>query len=298
MNLIRRLLIPQRLLVATTHHFQLPIHLRTHQLAKMSAAQPTKRQKTSKDVPYELIYWPGIPGRGEHVRLALEEAGASYTDSAHVENGIKLVLSQIDTKNLGDANNPPPLAPPILKHGDLLISQTSNILLYLGPRLGLVPKPEDDEDGIYKVNALALTALDGLSNEAHDCHHPIASGLYYEDQKGEAKKKSEDYIKNRIPKFLGYFERVLQGEASKGGEWLYGGEFTYADLVLFQCLDGVKFSFPKAIARLEKEGSYKGVFEHYERVQGRPKIKEYLASERRQKYSLGIYRHYPELDEE
>jgi glutathione S-transferase len=259
----------------------------------MATVQTPKRQKTA---PYELIYWPGTPGRGEHVRLALEASGTSYTDTAHQEGGMKLVLSQIDTKNLGDATNPPPLAPPILKHGDLLISQTSNILLYLGPRLGLAAK--DDEDGIYKINELALTALDGLSNEAHDTHHPIANALYYEDQKPEAKRKAEDYIKTRLPKFLGYFERVLMGEASKGGKWLYGGEMSYADLVLFQCLDGVKFAFPKALGRLEKEGKYKGVFALYESVKALPKIKAYLESDRRQKYSLGIYRHYPELDEE
>jgi glutathione S-transferase len=268
------------------------------QLIAMASTQVAKRQKSSKDVPYELIYWPGVPGRGEHVRLALEEAGASYTDSAHQKDGMNLVLSQIDTKNLGDVSNPPPLAPPILKHGDLTISQTSNILLYLAPRLGLVPSAEEDEDAIYKVNQLALTALDGLSNEAHDCHHPVATGLYYEDQKTEAKRKSEDYIANRLPKFLGYFERVLQGEASKGGKWLYGGNFTYADLVLYQSLDGVKFAFPKATGRIEKEGKFRRVFELYHAVQERPRIKEYSASERRQKYSMGIYRHYRELDEE
>ena len=298
MSLQRRFLISKRLLITKNFQSHLSIHLRTHQLVNMASAPAAKKQKTSKDAPYELIYWPGLPGRGEHVRLALEEAGASYTDSAHLEDGMKLVLSHIDTKNLGDATNPPTLAPPILKHGELIINQTPNILLYLGPRLGLVPKAEDDEDGIYKVNELALTALDGLSNEAHDTHHPVATGLYYEDQKEEAKKKSADYIKNRIPKFLGYFERVLKGEASKGGKWLYGGEVTYADLVLFQCLDGVKFAFPKAMGRIEKEGKFKGVFELYERVKERPKIKAYLASERRQRYSSGIYRHYPELDED
>lgn len=195
-----------------------------------------KRQKSSKDVPYELIYWPGIPGRGEHVRLALEEGGATYTDTAQIEKGIDQVTAQIDEGNVGDDLNPPPFAPPILRHGDLLISQTSNILLYLGPRLGLVPSEDDEEhpDALYKVNALALTALDGLSNEVHDCHHPIASGLYYEDQKEEAKQKSKDFVKTRLPKFLGYFERVLQGKASGEGPWLYGGQLTYADLVLFQ----------------------------------------------------------------
>jgi len=261
-------------------------------------ASPTpKRQKTPKSLPYELLYWPGIPGRGEHIRLALEEGGATYTDTAHQPSGMSTVLAQIDTKNLGDALNPPPLAPPILKHGDLLLSQTPNILLYLGPKLGLVPGLEEDGDAVYRVNALALTALDGLSNEPHDCHHPVATSLYYEDQKEESKRKSEDYIKNRLPKFLGYFERVLKGEASKGGKFLYGGELSYADLVLFQCLDGVTHAFPNAIAKIKKGGEYKGVFGLYDAVKNRPRIKAYLESEKRQEYGMGIYRHYPELDE-
>ena len=264
----------------------------------MASTQRANRAKSSKDVPYELIYWPGMPGRGEHIRLALEEAGADYTDSAHEEGGVQKVLAIIDPKNLGDELNPPICTPPILKHGDLTINQTPNILLYLGPRLGLVPSMEEDDDALYKVNALALTALDGLSNEAHDCHHPVAASKYYEEQKEESKTRSQDYIANRLPKFLGFFERVLSSEASKGGKFLYGGKLSYADLVLFQCLDGVKFAFPKAMKRLEKEGKYGKVFALHETVRERPMIKEYLASERRIKYSHGIYRHYPELDEQ
>lgn len=197
----------------------------------------TKRQKSSKDVPYHLIYWPTLPGRGEHVRLALEEAGAEYTDTAHIKDGVKEVLAHVKGEVPDDGVNPPVCAPPVLKHGPLLINQTPNILLYLGPRLGLVPAGDDSGDGgdhIYRVNELALTALDGLSNEAHDCHHPIATGLYYEDQKAESKRKSEDYVKNRLPKFLGYFERVLKSKSSGAGPWLYAGQLTYADLVLFQ----------------------------------------------------------------
>lgn len=141
-----------------------------------TSTSTNKRHKSSKDAPYRLIYWPGIPGRGEHIRLALEEAGADYTDTAHVKDGANEVLALIDPSHTGDETNPPLLAPPMLKHGDLIINQTPNILLYLGPRLGLAPKPGDeDEDGLYVVNELALTALDGLSNEVHDCHHPIAT---------------------------------------------------------------------------------------------------------------------------
>ncbi|KAI0444002.1 hypothetical protein F4803DRAFT_561208 [Xylaria telfairii] len=250
-------------------------------------------------VPYELIYWPGIPGRGEFIRLALEEGGADYTDTAHAEKGIDQTLAQIDGKNIGDDNNPPPLAPPILRHGDLLISQTPNILLYLGPRLGLVPAAEGqdgDPDALYRINALALTALDGLSNEVHDCHHPIASGLYYEDQKEESLRKSKDFVHTRLPKFLGYFQRVLEGKASGDGPWLYGGRLTYADLVLFQAIDGVTFAFPKAMSAAKTSGKYVLVFRLYDAVKERPRIKEYLASKRRQSYANGIYRYYPELD--
>lgn len=200
----------------------------------MTTETSAKRQKSAKDVPYHLIYWPGLPGRGEHVRLALEEAGADYTDTAFAEGGIDEVLSYVQGKASDDGVNAPPCAPPILKHGDLVISQTPNILLYLGSRLGLVPDTDTDPDGLYRVNALTLTALDGLSNEPHDCHHPVATGLYYEDQKDEAKRKSEDYVKTRLPKFMSYFERVLKSKASGDGPWLYGGRLTFADLVLFQ----------------------------------------------------------------
>lgn len=132
---------------------------------------------TSKDAPYELIDWHGIPGRSEHIRLALEEGGATYIDTAQIDDGISELLARIHPSHLGDDLNPPCMAPPILKHRDLILSQTPNILLYLGPRLGLAPKPgDDDQDSLYRINQLALTALDGLSNEPDDCHHPIATG--------------------------------------------------------------------------------------------------------------------------
>ncbi|KAE8149809.1 glutathione S-transferase [Aspergillus avenaceus] len=247
----------------------------------------------SSTAPYELIYWPGIPGRGEFIRLALEEAGAEYTDTAHQEGGVQQVLSLIDRKFQGDPSGPPPFAPPVLKHGDLRISQTPNILLYLGPRLGLTPSG----DGAYQVNSLALTALDGLSNEPHDTHHPIAVELYYEDQVEESKRRAESYRTNRLPKFLSYFERVLAPQVAQGRPWLYGDTLTYADLVFYQCIDGLKFAFPRAVSRLERTGQYPNVFKLYETVKDRPRIKAYLESDRRQKYSQGIYRHYPELDD-
>ena len=261
----------------------------------MASQHPPKRQKT-EGAPYELLYWPGMPGRGEPVRLCFEASKTPYTDVGNAsKNGVSAIIKQISDKNLGEATHPPPFAPPMLKHGDLFISQLPNILLYLGPKLGLAGDPED-ENAIYYINSLALTILDGLSNEAHDTHHPVAVGAYYDEQKAEAKKKSCDYVENRLPKFLGYLERVLQGEASKGGEWLYAGVMTWADLVAWHGLDGVKFAFPKAIEALKKSGKYPKVFEHYGRVAEVPEVKAYLGSERRMDYNNGIYRHYPELD--
>ncbi|KAL2752309.1 hypothetical protein ACRALDRAFT_1077654 [Sodiomyces alcalophilus JCM 7366] len=262
------------------------------------ASPAAKRAKSDKDTPYHLIYWPGIPGRGEPIRLVLEDAGASYTDTATMENGMFTVTAQIADDNTGDPANPPPLAPPILKHGDLVISQLPNILLYLGQKLHLAPQFGDEAgDGAYIVNQLALTALDGLSDETHDTHHPISVGLTYEEQSQESLRRAKEYVAKRLPKFLGYFERVLKGEASGEAPWLYNGTFSYADMVLFHCLDGVKYAFPRALGKLEKSGNYERVFKLYDAVKQRPRIKAYLESNRRQKYSMGIYRHYPELDD-
>ena len=199
---------------------------------KITSTRPSKPQRSSAQnstSEYELLYWPGFPGRGEHIRLLLEEAGAPYLDALSAP----LVIAQTSGQNVGNAENPPPYAPPILKHGSLLLSQTSNILMYLGQEFELAGNVEN-LDAPYHVNALALTALDGLSNEATEVHHPISRGAYYEGQVKDAKRKSKNYIGERLPKFLGYFQRILKGELSGEGPWLYGGVLTYADLVLFQ----------------------------------------------------------------
>ncbi|KAI2603745.1 glutathione S-transferase protein-like protein [Hypoxylon sp. NC1633] len=244
-------------------------------------------------VPYELIYWKGVPGRGEHIRLCLEESGTPYADTAALENGNDIVLPYILDSYHGDKTNPPYYAPPFLKHGDLILSQTGNILMYLGPKIGLAPSTGN---GLYQINALALTALDGLNQEVHDCHHPICHDLLYEDQKEESIRRSKNWVKNRLPKHLGFWEKVLASEASGEGPWLYGGSLTYADLVLFQCLDGTQYAFPRAMDAAKKSGKYDRVFRLYEAVKARPRISAYLASEKRQKYSIGIYRYYPEMD--
>ncbi|KAI9658913.1 MAG: hypothetical protein M1821_001873 [Bathelium mastoideum] len=260
-------------------------------------AQPeTKRQKT--EASYELLYWPGIPGRGEFVRLAFEASGAPYTDVGNeVKDGARQVIkaSTEDVKG----GNPPGFAPPALRaYGagrdgkDLLIHQTPNILLYLGPKLGLVP---DDEPGRLWVNELTLTALD-LNNEAHNTHHPIAHMAYYEEQKDEAVKNAKEFREARIPKYFSYFESVLKNnEKSGGGRYLVDDKLTYADTAVFHVVDGLSFAFPKEIEAVKKD--YPLLFTKlYDGVKSEQRLKDYLASDRRKPYSMGIFRHYPELD--
>jgi glutathione S-transferase len=228
---------------------------------------------------YELYYWPSIQGRGEFVRLALEDAGAPYVDVARKPPGMKAMLRILDD----DALKTPPFAPPFLRAGTLLIAQTANILLYLGPRLGLAPK---SEAGRLWVHQLQLTIADWLV-EVHDVHHPIGSGLYYEDQKPESRRRAADFRKTRLPKFLGYFEAVLKRETS--------AKITYAHLSLFQMVEGLRYAFPGTLKKLEHQ--YPRVIELHDRVAARPRLAAYLASKRRIPFNRqGIFRHYPELD--
>ncbi len=238
-------------------------------------------------MPYELHYWPMIQGRGEFVRLALEEAGADYIDVARRDDddgGIEPMLDR-----LADPQNPrPPFAPPFLRDGAVVIGQTAAILLYLGPRLGLVGASEPDRIWTHQ---LQLTIADAV-NEAHDTHHPLGVGLYYADQKPEALRRAEGFRAERIPKFLGYFERVL---TANGGEHLVGSTLSYADLSLFQLVAGLLYAFPKAAAAALRDTPH--VARLHEGVAQRPRIAAYLASDRRIPFNEdGIFRRYPELD--
>jgi glutathione S-transferase len=210
--------------------------------ASLSMSEPeTKRQKTEPE--YSLLYWPSIPGRGEHIRLAFEAAGVPYTDTGN-ETGVQEVLSHCQPECLGIEGNPPCFSPPMLKVPGagkdgkvLLISQTSNILLFLGEKLGL--SGGDQVERLW-VNELTLAALD-LNNEAHDTHHPVATMKYYEDQKESALLKATDFRENRLPKFFGYLERVLKGNEEKGhGVYTVGQGLTYADTTWWQVIDGKK----------------------------------------------------------
>jgi glutathione S-transferase len=240
-------------------------------------------------VTYELYYWPEIQGRGEFIRLALEEAGAPYIDVARrsgQHSGVPALLRSLEDSRI----KTPPFAPPFLKAGKQIIGQTANILLFIGARHGLAPR---QEAGRLWTNQLQLTIADFLG-EIHDTHHPIASGLYYEDQRKEAARRTAHFLKARAPKFLGYFEEILARNPS-GDRHLVGRRLTYADLSLFQIVAGLRYAFPRAMARLQKR--HPGVIALHDRVAKRPRIAAYLGSERRIAFNeQGIFRHYKELD--
>ncbi|KAB2572868.1 putative glutathione s-transferase protein [Lasiodiplodia theobromae] len=265
-------------------------------------APEAKRQRTQPT--YELLYHPSIPGRGEYIRLVLEAAGAPYSDVAKEkgDEGYARVLAACSATSTGDADgNPPAFAPPALRVPGagrdgkaLVISQTPNIVQYLAAKLGLAPA--DEADALH-ANQHMLTALD-LSNEAHDSHHPIAVSLYYEDQKDAAKQRANDFRETRIPKFFSYFERTLKGNEELGqGKYLVGDKLSHADTTLWQVVDGLFFAFPKELAARKSEFPLL-LEKFYAGIKEEKGLKEYLASDRRLKYSMGLYRHYPELDRE
>ena len=232
---------------------------------------------------YELYYWSGIQGRGEFVRLALEDAGADYRDMNREEgdSAAAKLMAQSGT---------PSFAPPFLKDGEIVVGQTAAILFYLGPRIGLAAKEERWRLWTHQIQ---LTIAD-LVVEAHDVHHPLGPGRYYEDQKDEAKLRAEEFRAQRMPKFLDWFETVLARNPA-GPDHLVGAAVSYADLSLFQAVEGLAYAFPQRMGVLL--GNYPKVAALHDAVAKRPRIASYLASDRRLKFSTdGIFRHYEELD--
>lgn len=237
---------------------------------------------------YELYYWPHIQGRGEYVRLALEEGEAEYIDVARLpeaEGGGPRTIARL----LQDARVArPPFAPPLLKSGKLVVSHTANILQYLSPRLGLVPKAEAQR---LWAHGLQLTITDFVG-EAHDVHHPIANGLYYEEQKTESLRRSGHFRTERLTKYLKYFEAVL---ARSGGKYMLGRSLSYVDLSMFQMMASLNCAFPKTMAGMR--ANVPRLLSLHDVVAARPRIAKYLASSARLPFSTNdLMRHYPELD--
>ena len=238
----------------------------------------------SSESSYELFYWPSIQGRGEFVRLAFEATKTAYVDVGRLPRdeggGVPALIALLDGQQ---ADAPLPFAPPILRHGSTLVAHTANILQYVGPRIGLAPT---DDVGRMAVHQHQLTITDFLV-EVHDTHHPIGVDLYYDDQKPESLRRAQNFISHRMPKFLGYFERLLQ---RNGGGRAYGGALTYVDLSLFQVVAGLDYALPRASARIAAKVPLLRKLHDA--------VAAYLASPRLIAFNMhGLFRHYPELDE-
>jgi glutathione S-transferase len=245
----------------------------------------------SKRAEYELYYWPGIQGRGEYVRLAFEDAGVSYEDVGRAPSSQRGGVAAIERLLKGSGPGLTPFGPPFLKHGETVIAQTAAILLYLGPRLGLVPSGEAPR---MRAHQIQLTIAD-LVAEVHQTHHPVASSLYYEDQKREAAQCAEAFVSLRIPKYLTYLDRAFDSNPAGRDRWLVGSTCSYVDLSLFQSMAGLRYAFQAAMKRYERR--FPRLVALHDRVTERPRLKAYLASEKRLPFSEdGIFRHYPELD--
>jgi glutathione S-transferase len=239
---------------------------------------------------YELYYWPGIQGRGEYIRLALEEAGAAYVDFALVAEKKGGGASALERILEDPSLERPPFAPPFLKAGRQLIAQTANILLFLGDRLDLAPH---DASGRLWTHQLQLTLADFIV-EIHDTHHPLGAGLYYEQQKVAARRSSKAFVADRLPRFLDYFERVVE-RSPAGSPWLVGAQLSYVDLSMAQVIAGLRYAFPRASRRALRTCPRLRAL--HEQVFARPRIKQYVASGRRLAFNNeGVFRRYPELD--
>ena len=233
---------------------------------------------------YQLFYWPGIQGRGDFVRLALEDAGASYDDVARKPGGMDRMMAMMDGRD-----KRPPFAPPFLQAGRLVIAQAAEILFSLGPKLKLSPRAEADRLWLHQ---LQLTVTDFVK-EIHDTHHPLGGEFYYEDAKPEAKRYSKNFLSERAPKYLGYFETVLK---KSKGPYTLGRNVSFIDLSLFQLIEGLRYAFPKAMRTIERD--VPRVVAVHDKVAERERLKKYLKSPRRIPFNeSGIFRHYPELDD-
>jgi glutathione S-transferase len=121
-----------------------------------------------------------------------------------------------------------------------------------------------------------------------------AQDKWFHEQKDEALARAAVFRRDRMPKFLGWFERILQANPA-GADHLVGVSVTYADLSLFQLIEGLLFAFPLATER--ELAKLPRVTALHKAMAERSRLKAYLASERRVPFKeTGIFRRYPELD--
>ena len=122
-----------------------------------------------------------------------------------------------------------------------------------------------------------------LVGEVHDTHHPLGAHLYYEQQKPEALRRSRHFRNDRIKKYLAWFERIIANNR-EGGTHLAGNRLSYADLSLFQVVEGLLYAFPKSTGAVLDDCPRVAALR--EMVAQRPRIRAYLAYVNAGKYQV------------
>lgn len=234
---------------------------------------------------YTLYYWPSIPGRGEFVRLVLEALGAPYRDVAReesVEEGSALVQKMRQQAPFARRH----FAPPLLEGDGVVLSQTPVICSWLGERHGLIP---DGEQARVEGRVWQATIAD-IVNEVHALHHPIATSLYFEDQREEARRATREFCEERLDTWLEH----LEGGISEEGPFLFGATLSHVDCALFQLVRGLRYALPGPMQA--RHTNIPRLSALCEAVAAQDRIARYLESARCIPFNEdGIFRHYPEL---
>ncbi|XP_013395749.1 glutathione S-transferase [Lingula anatina] len=228
----------------------------------------------SSSSEWVLYYWP-LAGRGEFVRLVFEEAGVPYKEINDVEL-LSKNFKKIDLPPSEDFSFPC-FAPPVIKKGDFVLSQTPVICEYLGKKFGLYPDGGEEEE--YHARQFNLTIHDFIADGRLAFHGRNHTESYY-TQKEETQTYIDFFVKNRLPKWLRNLEHLLNANYGKHGGKGYaiGTKMTYVDLALLHVLRATESQFPAPWEELK--GSFPLCREFKERMSQRPNLAAYFKSDR------------------
>ena len=201
---------------------------------------------------YRLFYWEKR-GRGEQIRLLLNELGQEYED-VYVpmnEEFMKLKRQGPGTLYFGSV--------PMLEDGDFKLAQGPVIMNYLGRKHGLMPA---DLQPAAKTEAMVVGAEDMR----------MAYFRLLGDGREEKQAKFVGGAWN--DRWLSAWSGLIELNGDTG--YLVGSTLTQADLAVWDALDAIITWIDGATF-----ASFARVQKFYESIKARPAIASYLASDRR-----------------
>ena len=245
-----------------------------------------------------LYHQPGkMKGRGEFLRLMLEDKGVPYDNSGdglYGPNGSMDMFRgspQAIDRDADAATASPPcdvhpvLYPPAIWHRPtdgsgppVLINQVGACMIYLGDVLGYAPSTTAER---ARANQILLNALDYIS-DGRSSFHPVKNHMSYNEQKEEGDKESKAFAQGRMLSFLHHFDKVARRNASGPQSPIAGGPaLTYADFALFHVLDATAHQFnSEHYEQAWDKADVPALKQFYQWMMDRPNLKAYFASER------------------